>query len=165
MVVCNGENHYATNVGAVHGQIATGGGTSHLEEQLACTSVPSLSKKSFTHLECTLGTLFEAVVSKQLLYAGKEERQLATLNGCYHNGVPVITVVVDEGWSKRSLKHSYNAKCGVGVLFGAATKKLLFIGVRNKYCSVCAVSEHQGSLPQSHQCFKNWSGSSCAMEA
>ena len=95
MVVCNGENHYATNVGAVHGQIATGGGTSHLEEQLACTSVPSLSKKSFTHLECTLGTLFEALVSKQLLSAGKEERQLAILNGCYHNGVPAVTVVVD----------------------------------------------------------------------
>jgi len=45
MVACNGENHYATNVGAVLGQIATGGGASHLEEQLACTFVPSLSKK------------------------------------------------------------------------------------------------------------------------
>jgi len=35
MVVCNEKNHYATNVGALLGQIATGGGASHLEEQLA----------------------------------------------------------------------------------------------------------------------------------
>ena len=165
MVVCNEENHYATNVGAVLAQIATGGGASQLEEQLSCVTVPALSKKSFMHLERSLGTLFEATVSQQLLSAGKQERQLAVLNGCYHNGVPAITVVVDAGWSKRSHKHSYNAKSGVGVIFGAATKKLLFIGVRNKYCSVCAVSEHHNLPTPSHQCFKNWSGSSCAMEA
>ena len=164
MVVCNKENHYAPNI-AVLGQISTGGGANHLEEQLACVGVPSLSKKSFIQLERTLGTLFEEVVSQQLLSAGKEEKQQAILNGNYHNGIPAITVVVDGGWSKRSHKHSYNAKCGVGVIFGAATKKLLFIGVRNKYCSVCAVSEHKGLSPPSHQCFKNWSGSSCAMEA
>ena len=86
------------------------------------------------------------------------------LNGYYHNGVPTITVMVDAGWFKRSHKHSYNAKSGVGVIFGAGTKKL-FIRVRNKYCSVCAVSKHHNLPTPSHQCFKNWSGSSCAMEA
>ena len=53
----------------------------------------------------------------------------------------------------------------MGVIFGAATKKLLSTGVRNKYCSVCAVSEHHNLHTPSHQCFKSWSGSSCAMEA
>ena len=116
-------------------------------------------------LERLLGTLFEATVSQQLLQAGQQERQLAVLNGCYHNGVPAITVVVDAGWSKRSHKHSYNAKSGVGAIDGAATKKLLFIGVRDKFCSVCAVSERHNLPTPSHQCFKNWSGISCAMEA
>ena len=67
MVAFNEANHYATNVGAVLAQIATGGGASHLEEQLSCIAVPSLSKKSFIQLERTLGTLFEKMVSKQLL--------------------------------------------------------------------------------------------------
>ena len=165
VIVCNEENHYATNIGAVLAQISTGGGANHLEEQLSCVAVPSLSKKSFIHLERTLGSLLEAMVSQQLLSAGEQERQLAVLNGCYHNRVPATTVVVDAGWSKRSHKHSYNAKCGVGIIFGAATKKLLFIGVRNKYCSVCAISEHQSRPTPSHHCLKNWSGSSCAMEA
>ena len=75
MVVCNEENHYATNVGAMLAQIATGGGASQLEEQLSCVTVPALSKKSFMHLERSLGTLFEATVSQQLLSAGKQERQ------------------------------------------------------------------------------------------
>ena len=64
--------------------------------------------------------------------------------------------MVDGGWSKRSHKHSYNAKSGVGIIFGAATKKLFFIGVRNKYCSVCAISKRKNSLPPSHQCYHNW---------
>ena len=154
MVVCNEENHYTTNVGAVLAQIATGGGSIQLEEQLSCVTVPALARKSFMHLECSLSTLFEATVSQQLLSAGKQERELAVLNGCYHNGVPAITLVVDTEWSKRSHKHSYNVKSGVGVIFGAATKKLLFIGVRNKYCSVCAASEHHNLPTPSHQRFK-----------
>ena len=48
------------------------------------------------------------------------------LNGCYHNVMPAITVVIDAGWSKQSHQHSYNAKSGVGVIFGAATKIPLF---------------------------------------
>ena len=135
--------HYTSNVQAVLGQIVTGGGAEHLEEQLACVQVPALTKVSFILLERTLGRVFEQVVEDNLLAAGKEERSLAIVQGTFHDGVPAITVVVD-GWSKRSHKHSYTAKSGVGVIFGAATK-LLFIGVRNKYCSVCAISDRSNS--------------------
>ena len=92
-------------------------------------------------LEHTLGRVFEQVVENNLLAAGKKERSLAIVQGAFHDGVLAITVVLDGGWSKRSHIHSYNAKSGVGVIFGAATKKLLFIRVRNKYCSVCALSD------------------------
>ena len=57
---------------------------------------------------------------------------------------------MDSGCSKRSHKHSYNVKYGAEVLFGARTKKLLFIGIKNKYCSVCAISESKHSPPPSH---------------
>ena len=50
---------------------------------------------------------------------------------------PCITVMVDRGWSKRSHKHSYNAKSGVGNVIGLCTGKLLHIGVRDKYCACC----------------------------
>ena len=73
--------------------------------------------------------------------------------------------MVDGGWSNCAHKHSYNAKSGVAVIFGAATKKLLFIGIQNKYCSVCSVSEHKKQPLPEHHCFKNWSDSLCSMEA
>ena len=129
-------NHYTVNISATLGQIATGGGADHLKEQLACIQVPSQSTPSFINLDCTMGATFEAVVITQLLTAGKMERQLTTAQGNYHNGVPAITVVVYAGWSKRSHKHSYNGNSGVGVIFRAVTKALLFIGVWNKYCSI-----------------------------
>ena len=97
--------------------------------------------------------------------AGQREKELAISNNQYHQGVPSISVVADGGWSKRSHKHSYNAKSGVGVIFGLATKKLLFLGIRNKYCSVCAIAEHKAESSPKHICYRNWSGSSCAMES
>ena len=160
-------NHYTVNIGATLGQIATGGGADHLKEQLACIQVPSLSTPSFINLEHSMGATSEAIVSTQLLTAGKMERQLAIAQGNYYNGVPAITVVDDAGWSKRSHKHSYNANSGVGVMFfGAVTKALLFIGVRNKkYCSICAINTRNNKPIPTHQCYCNWSGSSCSMEA
>ena len=32
----------------------------------------------------------------------KGERELAIVNGCYREGVPAITVIVDGGWIKMS---------------------------------------------------------------
>ena len=40
-----------------------------------------------------------------------------------------------------------------------------YVGVRNKYCSVCSIAETGGREVPNHHCFKNWSGSSTSMEA
>ncbi len=50
--------------------------------------------------------------------AGQEEKLLAEERNDYHQGIPAITVIVDAGWSKRSHRHSYNAKSGVGIIIG-----------------------------------------------
>ena len=60
------------------------------------------------------------------------------MHGVY---VPTVTVVADGDWLKRSHKHSYNTKSGVVVIIGEVTKRLLFLGVRNKFCSVCSHAE------------------------
>lgn len=58
----------------------------------------------------------------------------------------------------------YNANSGVAVIIGMETQKILFIGVRNKYCSTCAQAEKKEEVVPNHLCFKNWSGSSSSME-
>ena len=138
---------WAYNVAAVMGQMATGRGHSSLEEVLATLGVPSLTKRMFTDIERCLGTSFEQLLLELML---REEKQIAEQNKSYHEGVPAITVVVDGGWSKWSHKHSYNANSGVDVIFGAATKKLLYIGVRNKYCAVCSIAKKQFSAITTH---------------
>ena len=95
-----------------------------------------------------------------MLAAGKKEKQLAIKNKQYHQGIPAITVIVDGRWCKRTHKLSYNALSGVDVIIGKETKKLLYIGVRNKFCSVCAQESKK-----EHVCFKNWDGSSSSMES
>ena len=97
--------------------------------------------------------------------AGKEEERLAEERGDFNEGVPVITAIVDGGWSKRSHRHSYNATLtmpsqGWGLIIGQATGKLLYIGIRNKYCTAYT----QGISKENHTCFKNWDESSCQME-
>lgn len=47
---------------------------------------------------------------------------------------------------------------------GFKTKKVLFIGVRNKYCCICARAQNKGKQPPDHLCHKNWDKSSTAME-
>ena len=89
---------------------------------------------------------------KAMLEAGKEEKQLVEQRGNYHQGIPATSVIVDGGWSKRSHKHSYNAKSRVGMIIAQNTNKTLHIGMQNKYCSACA----QGVPPEKHKCFKNW---------
>ena len=58
-------------------------------------------------------------------------------------------------------KHLYNVKSAVAINIGKATGKLLHMGVRNKFCSIC--NQHPEQLPP-HTCFQNWNGSPAAME-
>ena len=121
-----------------------------------------MNKKVYTRTENFLGEMMKARLAEEMSQAAKQEREHAIETNDYHQGVPAIGVVADAGWSKRTHKHSYNAKSGVAVIFGAYTKKLLFMGVRNKYCSICAVAQHKEQDPPKHQCYRNWDGSSRA---
>ena len=140
--------------------MATGGGHSRLEETMAVMGVPVMTKSSFISIERGIGEEWKQKLIDSMAEAGREEKQLAEERGDYHEGVPSITVVVDGGWSKRSHKHSYNAKSGVAIIIGKETGKLLHIGVRNKYCTACA-----HNIPkENHNCFRNWDASSSEME-
>ena len=102
-----------TTTQAVLGQISRGGGSSHLEKQMATIQVPSMRTPVFVNIERSLGNVLNDMVVEGLLSAGKEERQFAINNGLYHHRIyPAVTVVVDGGWSKRAHKHSYNVKSG-----------------------------------------------------
>ncbi len=127
---------------------------------MSVVGVPVMTKSSFIDTERAIGEVWKKELLKSMVDAGREEKQLAMERGEYHEGVPAITVIVDGGWSKRSHKHSYNAKSGVGIILGKETGKLLYLGVRNKYCYACA-----RNIPRDkHHCYLNWTASSSEME-
>ena len=160
-----GKKPWSINVGAALGQMATGGGASHLLQVMASVGSPSMSKTTFTATERYITEELKSMLAQSMLEAGREEREHAISQNDYFQDIPAITVIGDGGWSKRSHKHSYNAKSGVAVIIGHHTKKLLFLGVRNKYCSVCAIAENAGHEVSDHMCYKNWNASSPAMES
>jgi hypothetical protein len=41
--------------------------------------------------------------------------------------------ICDGAWSKRSYKTNYNAFSGVASIIGARPKKVLYVGIKNKY--------------------------------
>ena len=157
----SGKHCWESNIAAVWGQMSTGGGHSTLVETMAVLGVPTMTK-NFMASERKIGEWWWALLKESIKLAGEEEKAIAIAQNRYHQGIPAITVIVDGGWSKCTHKHTYNAKSGVGIIIGKQTGKILFMGVRNKYCAVCSkgTDEHHN-----HHCFLNWYGSSSAMEA
>ena len=153
-----GTKRWECNIAAVWGQMTTGGGHSKLKETLATLGIPTMSQRSFITTEREIGAWWQQQLEESMKEAGKEECKLAIERNEYHEGVPATTVIVDGGWCKRSHRHTYNAKSGVGVVIGFHTHKILYIGVRNKECTACTRGIRD------HICFKNWNESSSAME-
>jgi len=161
----NSLGHYDINLRAVWGTMTSGGGAADLNEQLQTMNIPQMHQSMFTSLEDDIGKWWNGILKEEMAKAGAEEKRIAVEEGNFCEGVPSISVVCDGGWSKRTHKHSYNALGGVGVIFGQKTKKLLYIGIRNKTCSMCERMPKNNETPKQHECYKNWTASSQAMES
>ncbi|KAF2897009.1 hypothetical protein ILUMI_09165 [Ignelater luminosus] len=96
--------------------------------------------------------------------AADEERKLAMEAGDTEEGIPFITMIVGGGWARHSYGHGFSLLSGVGCNTGHRTKKLLYIGVKNKFCFVCANAKSRNTDAPTHVCFKNYTGSSFSME-
>lgn len=95
----------------------------------------------------------------------KEEAEHAiSIGSIDKNGIPLIPVAVDGCWCKRSFGKNFSAASGAAAIIGLKTKKVLYLGVKNKYCMVCARAA-KNSEPPKHVCFKNYSGPSTGMES
>ncbi|XP_057662428.1 uncharacterized protein LOC130897534 [Diorhabda carinulata] len=154
------------NQAIVLGAISTGGGLAQIEEQLGFCDLPVMSSHLYQKIQNELAHSIHELAWEIIEQAGVQERRIAIEKG--HIGkdsIPYITVIADGAWSKHSYKVNYDAASGVGVIIGQETKKVLFLGIRNKYCCLCARAENKEEQPIAHMCFKNWSGPSTGMES
>ena len=86
------------------------------------------------------------------------------LDGADTSASAPLSVSYDAGWSKRGTGRSYDSNTGHGVLIGKSSRKCLDFSVRSKVCDTCDYARRSGEPVKKHKCFKNWSGSSNAME-
>lgn len=160
------ENYLNINMCAVAGTIAIGAGHSQLNEFMSAINLPSLSEKTYSETHDIISRKWEDVLVESMNQAAERERQFAIDNGRVNkDGIPIIDVIADGCWSKRSYKKNYNALSGAAAIIGKYTGEILFLGIKNKYCCICARAERQNINPFDHKCFKNYSGPSTNMES
>jgi hypothetical protein len=75
-----------------------------------------MSNKSYQKYHQLLCKQTQNTVWESIEMTGMEEAKLAIENGDINsNGIPMITVVADGAWSKRSYKRNYNATSSVNI--------------------------------------------------
>lgn len=158
-------NAFDINEALVEGIVCTGNSYSQLEEICAAVNMPSMSNRTFHKIESNLHSGFEDSAVDEMLAAGQEERRLALLNDEVDaEGCPLISVVADGSWAKRSYKTGYSSLSGAACIVGYRTKKVLFLGIRNTYCCICSRAKNKNLPLPEHKCFKNWANSATSME-
>lgn len=154
------------NESFVSAVIAIGSGFSGLEELSAIVGIPCISKRKYNKCQEKVYDWWEKTKIKSMEEAAQEEARLAIDDGCVDkDGIPMITVVADGCWAKRSYKTNYSSLSGAAAIVGHRTGKILYMGVKNKYCMMCARANTKKSPPSEHRCFKNYNGSSSGMES
>lgn len=106
------------NTSAVSGTIATGGGHSQLEGIMSAMNIPPMSDKTFRRYESEISKGWMETADEEMRKAAEEEARLAVERGDVDkDGTPLITVVADGSWCKRSYRTNYSSLSGVVSLF------------------------------------------------
>lgn len=154
------------NKSFVFGTLSSSGTYTHSTELLSCMDIPSMSENMFYDIEKDMDDGFYSSLLKSMTEAGEKEKAHALeLGNVDEDGIPWIGVYLDGSWSKRSYGTGYSSLSGMAAIIGQYTGQVLFIGVRNKYCIICARAQSKDTSPKKHKCFKNWDQSASSMEA
>ena len=119
-----GYNRYSVNYGGAPDAMVTGGSSQRLNESFACVGAPGMSHKMLTDTERQIGNAWEELLVEEVETVEVGEKEIAIGNGQVLNDKPWTEVTADAGWSHQSHGHRYNAKSGVGVVFGKNTGKV-----------------------------------------
>ncbi|XP_039279711.1 uncharacterized protein LOC120350425 isoform X1 [Nilaparvata lugens] len=102
------------NTSAVSGTISTGGGHSQLEEVLSCLDIPCMSYNTFRKYHDRVADAWKETAEKSMEMAAEEENNEAIKRGDIDaDGVPLLMVVADGCWAKRSYRTNNNSLSGV----------------------------------------------------
>ena len=127
--------------------MATGGGHAPLTESMAVKSMPVMTKKAFVVAEKQIDQWWSTLLEDSMKEAGAAKKAIA------YFGNNIMVYLGDNIMVQIMFQQSlcYNTKSGVAIIIGLEMKKMMYLGVRNKYCSICTkavdgkLSLHQSS--------------------
>lgn len=159
------DDYMNVNLAATLGVTSIGSGFYHLEEMCAHMNIPCMSSGTFNDAQKKLQNDWSDLSKHQTELALLLEIRLARDRGDLDSaGNALITVICDGSWGKRSYGKGYSSLSGCAAIIGAVTKKVLYFGVKNKYCHVCTLSYANYCPPNKHKCNINYVGASSGME-
>ena len=98
-----GSHYWTFNLGAFWGKIVTEGGYSDLQVVISSLGVAVMVKRTFIATDKKVGKWWWDLLEESMSAAEREEHELAIQQNHLDNDKgPIITVVVDAGWSKRT---------------------------------------------------------------
>lgn len=101
------------NEAAVVKTLSSGGGYSHISQIFSAIDIPVMNSKTYSSYENKVSNNFENIAAKIMFNAAMEEKTLAIENGDVDkDGVPLLTVICDGSWGKRSYRTMYNSSSG-----------------------------------------------------
>lgn len=156
------------NYDAVLSTIAIGTGFYQLEESLGILNIPSMSNATYSRKQVIVGKDLIKLSKRSMEVAVEEEKEIARSMGEVDtDGLPLLTVIADGVWNKRSYRCNYSSLSGAAAVVGLYTQKVIYMNVRNKYCKICDINTTEDlaeDIPE-HICNKDFSGSSTSMES
>lgn len=97
----------------MHGCQAVGIGHIQLSELMSFLEISKLSDRSYLKIQNTVADTIHDTAWDEMKQAGEEEQKITLECGDVDvDGIPIITVVADGQWSKRSYRTKYNALSG-----------------------------------------------------
>jgi len=111
-------NMIKINTAAVIGIVNTGGGYGQIKEIMTTLEIPTMNNNTYNKEHDIVCEKFEEAATQTMYTAAKEEARLAIEAGDVDvDGVPLIAVVADGSWCKRSYRTMYNSLSGAVSFF------------------------------------------------
>lgn len=102
------------NSDVVIGMISIGSGFWNMEELFSTLDIPPLSTNTYTKEHQKVSQAWEIVAEKEMEKAAENEKRIAVQRGEMEpDGTPLLTVVADGSWAKRSYRTNYSSLSGV----------------------------------------------------
>ncbi|XP_055838360.1 uncharacterized protein LOC129906574 [Episyrphus balteatus] len=160
------ESEVLINKEVVAGTMLSGNGFTQCKRVFESINVPFIDSKIYRKIQNDSKAVWAETAEIKMKEAIEEEKQIAIQNGDVDkDGQVLLTVVTDGAWSHRSYGSKFSSLSGIATIIGFKSKKVLYYGVKNKYCHICRLNENKGNGIPEHLCNKNHTGPSTKMES